>query len=114
MVHELELLKNQLNKSKNISLELLSGMKGDLKVRKKSVQLVQRTILILLVSENYRWKSHYEFMLDLIKYMNRESFIQETQFILNVNEKTAKYILVTTLKELITFNHKYDSKNKVS
>ena len=47
-------------------------MKDDLRVRTKAVQLVEKSILMLLLSSKEVWKSEYEFMIDLIIYINRK------------------------------------------
>lgn len=102
IINEIESLKIQLKKSRKISLELLSKMKGcDIRVREKSVQLVEKTILTLLISKNSRWNNREEFILDLIKHINRKSYIKETQVILKVNEATAEVVVTTVLKELM-------------
>ncbi|MCU7194816.1 hypothetical protein GMA43_11910 [Turicibacter sanguinis] len=72
MINDLRVLKNQLLKSRQISICLLSGMKDDLRVRTKAVQLVEKSILMLLLSSKEVWKSEYEFMIDLIIYINRK------------------------------------------
>ena len=72
MINDLRVLKNQLLKSRQISICLLSGMKDDLRVRTKAVQLVEKTILMQLLSSKEVWKSEYEFMIDLIIYINRK------------------------------------------
>ena len=72
MINGLRVLKNQLLKSRQISICLLSGMKDDLRVRTKAVQLVEKSILMLLLSSKEVWKSEYEFMIDLIIYINRK------------------------------------------
>ena len=65
MINDLRVLKNQLLKSRQISICLLSGMKDDLRVRTKAVQLVEKSILMLLLSSKEVWKSEYEFMIGL-------------------------------------------------
>ena len=57
MINDLRVLKNQLLKSRQISICLLSGMKDDLRVRTKAVQLVEKSILMLLLSSKEVWKS---------------------------------------------------------
>ena len=72
MINDLRVLKNQLLKSRQISICLLSGMKDDLRVRTKAVQLVEKSILMLLLSSKEVWKSEYDFMIDVIIYINRK------------------------------------------